>query len=322
MFCKHCGKEIKDGTKFCTSCGAGALPLSRSHSSAAETAAEATIKCGSCDYVGPPESARNLFFTILAWICVIFAWPITVLYFAFTHKYRCPKCKSTFLGVKNKDGVFVGQRGGARSPAMTILWIFLGVAIIGILASIVLVSLGNARQKAADASGLTQEWVKVTSSDGRLSVDLPRNPTFQKSIPPKELEGFSYLAYEQQEKVAYVVKYENYHSVMVSEGVDLEGAGSSKVNAFLKALVDSQIEDYKISNFSSEFTKSHSHSAIRYSGTIEHDGKTGDMKGIIILDGESAYYVVSISDVGYLADFDRVLNSLIIKPAGLLTPGV
>ena len=156
MFCENCGTKIEDEAQFCQNCGKSTLAGVKSavvnnDSKNAQLESNATIKCGNCDYIGSPEKARNVASMVLAWLCVFFAPLITLIYFAVTHKYRCPKCKSTFLGIKNKDGVFVGQKGGAKSPLMIFVWVLVGIAIIGILSSIVLASLNTAREKARQA---------------------------------------------------------------------------------------------------------------------------------------------------------------------------
>jgi len=142
-----------DDAKFCTSCGKEVQSNSPNKTSTAATAttrgSAATIKCGNCGYEGPGERARNVVFVVLAWLCVLFAPLITIIYFLATAKWRCPKCQSTFLGVKNKEGTLVGQRGG--NGAVIIVIIIVAIAIIGILSSVVLASLNSARMKGRDA---------------------------------------------------------------------------------------------------------------------------------------------------------------------------
>jgi len=156
MYCEHCGTKLEKDAEFRQSCGKSTSVSATSFTPTVDSTnskleSNATIKCGNCDYIGDPEKARNVGSMILAWLCIFFAPLITLIYFAVTHKYRCPKCKSTFLGIKNKEGVFVGQKGGAKSPLMIFVWVLVGIAIIGILSSIVLASLNTAREKAKQA---------------------------------------------------------------------------------------------------------------------------------------------------------------------------
>ena len=161
MFCENCGTNIEKDAQFCQNCGKSTSGTAKTVLSAipvsdpTETKTETMVKCGNCDYIGPGEPARSPGPVFLAWVCIVIAWPITVIYFATTHKYRCPKCKSTFLGVKNKEGVFTAPSGGNKSPIMIFVWVLLGIAIIGILSSVVLASLNTAREKAKQAQELS-----------------------------------------------------------------------------------------------------------------------------------------------------------------------
>lgn len=151
MFCIKCGKEINNNAKFCSSCGAETVSASFENNPTSipiKKKSKAIIKCGNCEYIGSGESARRKIFTIMAWFCVWFAPMITIIYYLATYKYKCPKCNSTFLGVKNKEGTFVGQKGGAGRIVLIFITVIFGIAIIGILASAVLVSLNSAREKA------------------------------------------------------------------------------------------------------------------------------------------------------------------------------
>jgi len=164
MFCSNCGNKLLEGAKFCGGCGKSMAsketdkqqaelnsPKEISKESTYQSNSKAIIKCGNCGFVGQGEPARRLVFKILAWSVVWFAPLLTLLYFLATHKYRCPKCKSTFLGVKNDQGVFIGQKGGGSRWAIIIVVLIVGIAVIGILASIVLASLNSARIKSRDA---------------------------------------------------------------------------------------------------------------------------------------------------------------------------
>lgn len=166
MTCSKCGAQLSPGAKWCASCGTPVAqqsstttePVKEAQSSlgvasaavSAESSKLATIKCGNCGYVGPGEKNRSLIAKILAWLCVVFAPLITILYFVATRPWRCPKCKSTFVGIRNKEGTFVGQEQGAWRWVLIILISLVAIAVIGILASVVLVSLNSARTKGAD----------------------------------------------------------------------------------------------------------------------------------------------------------------------------
>jgi len=110
------------------------------------------IKCGNCNYIGPGEKNRSLIAVILAWICIIIAPIITLIYFTATHTWKCPKCQSTFVGVKNKKGIYTGQLGGGLRIFLIILFVLIGIAILGIFSSVVLASLNSARTRSSDAT--------------------------------------------------------------------------------------------------------------------------------------------------------------------------
>lgn len=196
MICIKCSEEIKDNSKFCSSCGQEILEYSDLNTKKTE----AMVKCGNCEYIGPGKPARGKASKILAWVIVPFAPLITVIYFLATHKYRCPKCLSTFLGVKNEKGIFVGQKGGVARPLVIVLLIFAGIAVVGILSSVVLVSLNSARSKARDArriSDLFQISLALENYATSKSTELPVSldslaPTYMTAVPVDPMSG-SYL---------------------------------------------------------------------------------------------------------------------------------
>lgn len=160
MFCHNCGAKIEDLSKFCHGCGkqtistpvAVAQNVESNRVVVSMANSEATIKCGNCAYEGPGKKARSVVAQVLAWLCVLFAPLITIIYFVATHKYRCPKCESTFLGVKNKYGVFVGQTGSRWW--IIIVCVFVCIAVVGLLSTLAVVALGSARVKARDSKRL------------------------------------------------------------------------------------------------------------------------------------------------------------------------
>lgn len=170
MYCEQCGTKKEENAQFCQNCGKATSGESAKFSSVNADVnknsdkPKAIIKCGNCEYIGPGEPARSTWAIILAWLCVVFAPLITIIYFVATHKYRCPKCKSTFLGIKNKEGVFEAKKGtGALGIFLIVL---VGIAIIGILASVVLASLNSARAKGQDAS------IKANLSSIRAQAEI------------------------------------------------------------------------------------------------------------------------------------------------------
>ncbi len=146
MFCAHCGIKMKEGEQFCPNCGKSTSE--NPNPVVGQNSSLAIVRCGNCQYEGPGEKARSTSSIIIAWLCIFFAPIITLIYFAVTHKYRCPKCKSKFLGIKNKEGKFVAYN---RNPLMILVWVLVGVAIIGIMSSVILASLNTAREKGKQA---------------------------------------------------------------------------------------------------------------------------------------------------------------------------
>jgi ribosomal protein L37AE/L43A len=259
MFCENCGIKIEKAAKFCQNCGKTILEKSNIASSTHidpnsveaenknvieyEIDKEDIIKCGSCKYVGAGERARSPFFTTLAWICVLFAPLITIIYFLATNKYQCPKCKSTFLGIKNKEGVFVGQRGGAKYRLSILLLIIIIIAIIGILASIVLVSLNTAREKAKEAqenakiSLSDSKWQEFNSIIGSFKISLPKLPMHE--VQNQKVEGLSnplkidIYTSEVNDSLVYVIAYIEYPAEINTSNPEniLEGVVNGLVNS-------------------------------------------------------------------------------------------
>ena len=154
MECKKCGASINETSKFCDSCGEKVEQENKQQktpiSSEISNNQKSAIKCMNCNYEGEGEPARSMVSKILAWLAVPFMPLVTILYFVITSKYRCPHCKSTFLGVRGKDGVLKGQGQGGRWLTVVIV-IFIGIMVVGILSSVVLASLNSAREKSRDA---------------------------------------------------------------------------------------------------------------------------------------------------------------------------
>lgn len=102
------------------------------------------IKCGNCDYVGPGLKSGSFF----------------------TRKYKCPKCNSEFIGLKNEDGTYENQSGNNRMAILitVIVVIFVEIVIIGILSSVVLASLSTAKEKAKEAAEKANSSLTATTT--------------------------------------------------------------------------------------------------------------------------------------------------------------
>lgn len=227
MFCSNCGNKLLETAKFCGACGknisSAAVNGQDKLSSEKENVREedkvvpnihnskAMIKCGNCGFIGQGDPARRMIFKILAWSVVLFAPLLTLLYFLATHKYRCPKCHSTFVGVKNKHGVFVGPRGGGSRWAIIIVVIFVGIAIIGILASIVLASLNSARIKSRDARRIS-DIKQIQLALGLYYNDYLEYPTSLNQLKPKyKQDGLTDPSNQASYNYTYCVDGNNYH---------------------------------------------------------------------------------------------------------------
>lgn len=106
------------------------------------------IRCQNCKYEGLAEFARQPFFELLAWLGVLLTPLITVIYYLATHKWRCPKCKSILVEIKNKNGVFISPKSHRR--AKNFIFYFIGAMIIMVLLSVLLASLNTSRPSDVD----------------------------------------------------------------------------------------------------------------------------------------------------------------------------
>ena len=126
---------------------------------------DGTIRCGNCSYNGMGESGRSLWAQILVWLAFFVFWPITLIYYLVTHRYRCPQCKSTFVGMRDKTGAYHAPSGGLGVVGIVIISVVV-IAIIGILAALVLGSLNDAREAAQAAADRQLE--------NSRQIDVPR----------------------------------------------------------------------------------------------------------------------------------------------------
>jgi type II secretory pathway pseudopilin PulG len=158
---------------------------------------DGTIKCGNCEYVGEGKKGRSVWAQVVVWILFFFFWPITLVYYLVTHSYLCPKCKSTFVGLRSKNGDYSASRSGI-GPLGIALLVFLFIAIIGILASVVLASLNSARDKGQDAatkSALNNARAQAElyyDDNSNSYLDVCDNQSIKKLFSPVESNNETY----------------------------------------------------------------------------------------------------------------------------------
>lgn len=151
MYCEKCGQGLVENAKFCPKCGNKVseitIKITEKPTEVNNIRPGERIKCINCGYIGRGQKGRSTWASVLALLCILFAPIIPIIYFLATHKWLCPKCKSNFVGEINKEGKVI--RG--RNVLLIIVLVVLGIAILGILSSVVLVSLSGARSRARDA---------------------------------------------------------------------------------------------------------------------------------------------------------------------------
>ncbi|MBC7982082.1 hypothetical protein H7X65_03330 [Candidatus Parcubacteria bacterium] len=138
------------------------------------------VKCGNCNLIAPGIKNRSVWAQILVWVSFIIFWPITLLYYTINPKYKCSNCSSTFVGTKDKNGQWEGQKSGAII-LFILLGILIGIAVLGILSSIVLASLSSARAKGLEArdkansaiATTTQLYIEATVEDIKKTTKFP-----------------------------------------------------------------------------------------------------------------------------------------------------
>jgi len=156
------------------------------------------------------------------------------------------------------------------------------------------------------------EWVQVISSNQKFSMTLPKNwSILTNENGVGKIETYAYFGEELDGFAHYVVKYENYESAF--KQANIESLDDTAELNFLKGLVDEQVKELNISNFSSQFTKTKGYNSIRYQGIFNDDNQSLNIEGIMLLAEKISYSVVAISKQGYTNNLERVLDGLSIK---------
>jgi hypothetical protein len=176
MFCKYCGKENNNEAKFCKYCGEQLSILVNQN---IEGGKETKIKCLKCGHIGVPKKGRSIWVNILALLCLPFMPIITVLYFSFSHKWACLKCNSKSVGEIDRQGNVVIKNGNIFLIIFLILVSIASIAVIGILATIVVVNVNSAREKAREITqqgGITYSNSEIAASVVNIYCENTDNP--------------------------------------------------------------------------------------------------------------------------------------------------
>lgn len=278
MFCKHCGTKSDNGGKFCKNCGGSISESEIGHVTHTQHQHIDTIKCGNCDYIGPGEKNRRTFSMVLAWMCVVFAPLITIIYFVANPKYNCPKCKSTFVALKNKHGVYDKPRTSNvfKYAIITIV----GIAALGLISTIIAAPIQNARKKAREANA--NSWISYVSTEDSFTALLPAYPSFKKKegIP---IEGrdmtYSYHQYQTTDDTTsyFIFKY------IYSEKLEVEDE-----DVLLKSYVKEIATAAEGSDPVSSFSYYDGYRSLDFSFSLKDES----VKGRAILVNETPYLIM------------------------------
>lgn len=191
-------------------------------------------------------------------------------------------------------------------------------SLLVIISLLIMFSLGSTlfslQGISTDTTSETQEWATITTPDGRLTMSLPRNPTYEYTKGGGEqVEGYSYIAEEYDGRVSYVVKYENWQSIADKQGIEIKSLDDEQIRSLLKANVDLEIEEFNVSNFVSEFTSNSGYRAVKFNGQIKEGRSTATIQGISMFAEGHLYTFVALADSGSSADLERLLNSITFK---------
>ena len=206
MFCKHCGKEINKTNKFCPYCGGRIEEIAISEREIPQKSEIKTYSSIFWKYFGV-LFLLSICASVLGLADVGFLWILyLILIVIYTYSF-CKMVNEAMLSIGKKNwwllGLLVlipigfwivffvvrdqlkphGKWGDKMSPLVILLIIPLIIAVIGILASIVLVSLGDARGKARDAR--RQSDIRQISLAMEMYYDIDRVYLTSSTLPKR-----------------------------------------------------------------------------------------------------------------------------------------
>ena len=301
MNCSNCNNDLTAGEKFCGKCGGPTEGKASDKNTAGITKNKIDIiKCGNCGHIGDAELNRSLWAKILAWLCVFLAPIITILYFAITKKYKCFNCKSTFVGVKDKNGNFVDQKTGAL---MIVVISLASVMIIGVLASVILATINSAKEKTLQQQP-SAGWTTYNAISDKFSISVPSSPKFE-SVSGTTTDGNSY------EYHSYFFE-KGLASYMIAMFVYTEPIDISSPDNLLEILVNEFISGSGSKLASSSYTNYKSFRGLDFTSKTT----TQAFKGrILLVNGAPYVLVVSYPVTSYSddTDYNKFISSFEVK---------
>ncbi len=296
MNCEKCSNPLSLNSKFCGKCGE---PTKEVHVGDTDIKKKPTIKCGNCGYIGEAESNRSILAQVLAWLCLFPFWIITLLYFVTTKKYKCTKCKSTFIGIKDKEGNFFDQKSSALK---VIVYLIFGIALVGIISSVILASLTTARQKAVQQE-YPVGWTTYNAISDGFSILMPHSPKFESSSDTTT-GGISY------EYHSYTAEKDS-TSFLVAKYIYSEPIDASTPDNLLEKMMNSFVSGAESKLISSSYSNYKTYRVLDFITRTTSE----EIKGRILLVEGTPYLIIISYPSGNNADADynKFVNSFEIK---------
>jgi hypothetical protein len=164
-----------------------------------------------------------------------------------------------------------------------LIWVVVGIVVLGILSAIVLASLNTARQKGMGATSTTQAdgWQSYNSVADAFGVLFPEYPTYDSNSDTSGSVAYDYHTYKAVGGTTSfeVIKYIYRDQIDTSNPDDLL---QRFLNGFVNAIPNGKL-------ISSDYTYSGTYRALEFQVS-----STGDenVKGMLILVGQTPFLVV------------------------------